>query len=44
MLHEMKIEIPETMLKELNRCLTTFPIPRFTFKAFTHYLARATLE
>ncbi len=32
------------MLKEYNRCLATSPIPKFTFKTFTHYLARATLE
>jgi Ca2+-binding EF-hand superfamily protein len=44
MLYEMKIEIPEMMLKELNRCLGTFPTPKFTFKTFTHYVARATLE
>lgn len=44
MLYEMKIEIPETMLKELTRCLGVYPTPKFTFKAFTHYVARATLE
>lgn len=32
------------MLKELSRCLNVFPTPRFTFKTFTHYVARATLE
>jgi hypothetical protein len=44
MLHGMKIPIPESMSAEITRCLGVYPTPKFSFVAFTHYLARATLE
>ncbi len=44
MLQEMKIPISESMKAEIDRCKTVYPIPKFSFNAFTHYVARATLE
>ena len=40
----MKLPIPESMLSEISRCLTVYPTPKFSFSAFTHFVARATLE
>ena len=44
MLHEMKITIPEPMMTQINYCLSLYPVPRFSFNGFTHFIARATLE
>ena len=40
----MKIIFPESMMTEINRCLSVYPVPRFSFNGFTHFVARATLE
>ena len=44
MLHSMKIAIPLTMMDDISRCLIILPSPKISFEAFTHYVARATLE
>lgn len=40
----MKLPVPESMKAEIERCRKIYPVPKFSFNAFTHYVARAVLE
>lgn len=44
MLETLKISIPETMMKDYLKTLEEMPHPKMSFKQFTHYIARASLE
>ena len=40
----MKIDIPESMHREMNRITITHSQVRLSFKDYTHHIARAILE
>ena len=44
MLENLKIPIPDTMMKDYLKTLAETPNPKMSFKQYTHYVARASLE
>ena len=40
----MKLNIPESMMKDYLRTIGEHPSPKMSYKQFTHYIARASLE